>query len=73
MRTPEEYVDLFQEHYVSSTGLSAEARKDLINIFKVAQTETWNEALDVIANMVKWDEDGYCYQIDKDSILKLKK
>lgn len=79
MRTPEEYVDLFQEHCVSSTGLSAEARKDLINIFKVAQTEAWNEAIEIAAENAETKEIGDKYGhwladvIDEDSILKLKK
>lgn len=48
MREAKEYVDLFQENYVSSTELSGEARRNLINIIRLAQSETIDEAMKIL-------------------------
>jgi len=48
MKKAKEYIDLFQENHVSSTGLSDEARRNLINIIRSVQLEAIDEAIRVL-------------------------
>jgi len=83
MKKPEEYVDYFQGTYMSSCGITEEARRDLETVFKQAQKDTIEYALNEAAENAEigydWEtkEAPNCMEcgntgVNKNSILSLK-
>ena len=53
MKKPEEYIQRFQENFVSSTGLSKEAKRDFAYLIRVAQRDVVESTLKLTAEKIE--------------------